>query len=321
MEILLVLQKILSMFLIIFIGAFAYKINWLPQESEKHLTTLMINISCPCLVFYSMQAQERTEVMAGKAVQSALFMAAVLIACCFLSVFIVKLLRAPREDRGIYRMMIVFTNCGFMGYPLAEAVFGDEGLFLEIIANMIFNIVIFSAGALLLIYDQKTTGTMKDTLKKIFSIPLVSCIIGLFIFFLDIKFPPLLADTCELLGDMTAPLAMLLVGVQLCQSRVGRIVKNVRLLIITVIRLVVVPVGLFLGLMWVPKVLPVDPLVFCVVVFAMTMPAAAYIAVLATRYNSNKILAAEGIFLTTMFSLFTIPVFGVIFNLYLMNVA
>ncbi len=320
MELLLVLQKILSMFLIIFVGAFGFKINWLPKESEKYLTTLMINISCPCLVFYSMQAQERTQVMAGKAIQSAVFMAVILILCCFISIFIVKLLKAPREDRGIYRMMIVFTNCGFMGYPLAEAVFGSEGLFLEIIANMIFNIVIFSAGALLLIYDQETTGTLKDTIKKIFSIPLVSCIIGLIIFFTGIKFPPLIADTCELLGNMTAPLAMLLVGVQLCQSKVSKIVRNYRLLIITIIRLAVVPAGLFFGLMWVPKVLHIDPLVFCVVCFAMSMPAAAYIAVLATRYDSNKILAAEGIFLTTMFSLFTIPVFGMIFNIYLANV-
>ncbi|MBE6021445.1 MAG: AEC family transporter [Clostridiales bacterium] len=316
MEILLVLQKILSMFLIIFVGAFAYKIKWLPKESEKYLTTLMINIAAPCLVFYSMQAQDRTEVMAGKAIQSFVLMTAVLLACSVAAIFIVKLLKAPRNDRGIYRLMIVFTNCGFMGYPLAEAVFGDEGLFLAIIANMSFNIVIFSAGALLLIYDQDTTGTLKDTLKKILSIPLVSCTIGLFIFFLGIKFPPLLADTCELLGDMTAPLAMLLVGVQLCQSKVSNIIKNKRLLLITVIRLIGVPAVLFFALMWVP----VDPLVFCVVVFAMSMPAAAYIAVLATRYESNKILAAEGIFLSTMFSLFTIPIIGMILNLYLMHI-
>lgn len=316
MEILLVLQKILSMFLIIFIGAFAYKLNWLPKESEKYLTTLMINIAAPCLVFYSMQAQDRTEVMAGKAVQSFLFMTAVMLGCSLIAIFIVKLLRAPKGDRGIYRLMIVFTNCGFMGYPLAEAVFGDEGLFLAIIANMAFNIVIFSAGALLLIYDQETTGTLKDTLKKILSIPLVSCTMGLFIFFLGIKFPPLIADTCEILGNMTAPLAMLLVGIQLSQSKVSKIIKNKRLLLVTVIRLVMVPAALFLGLQWVP----VDPLVFCVVVFAMSMPAAAYISVLAVRYDSNKILAAEGIFLSTMFSLFTIPVVGMVLNLYLMSI-
>ncbi|MDO4482619.1 MAG: AEC family transporter [Bacillota bacterium] len=315
MEILLVLQKILSMFLIIFIGAFAFKINWLPKESEKYLTTLMINIAAPCLVFYSMQAQDRTEVMAGKAVQSFLFMTAVMLGCSVVAIFIVKLLKAPKLDRGIYRLMIVFTNCGFMGYPLAEAVFGDEGLFLAIIANMAFNIVIFSAGALLLIYDQETTGTIRDTLKKILSIPLVSCTMGLFIFFLGIKFPPLIADTCEILGNMTAPLAMLIVGIQLSQSKVSNIIKNKKLLIVTVIRLIIVPAALFLGLQWVP----VDPLVFCVVVFAMCMPAAAYISVLAVRYDSNKILAAEGIFLSTMFSLLTIPVFGMVLNLYLMN--
>ena len=316
MEVLLVLRKILSMFLIIFVGAFAYKIKWFNDETEKHLTTLMINLACPCLVFYSMVTQERSAAMMGKATQSLVLMTAVLLGTSVISIFVVKLLKAPRTDRGIYRMMIPFTNCGFMGYPLALAVFGEEGLFLEIIANMMFNVVIFSAGALLLIYDMEEKGSVKETIKKVFSIPLVSCTIGLFMYFLGVTFPPLVEDTLKYVGDMTAPLAMLVVGIQLCQSSVTRIVKNRRLLIMTVIRLIAVPGVLFATLWW----LPVDPLVFCVVVFAMCMPAAAYISVLAVRYNSNKILAAEGIFLSTMFSLITIPIFGMLLNVYLLHV-
>ena len=316
MEVLLVLRKILSMFLIIFVGAFAYKIKWFNDETEKHLTTLMINLACPCLVFYSMVTQERSAAMMGKATQSLVLMTAVLLGTSVISIFVVKLLKAPRTDRGIYRMMIPFTNCGFMGYPLALAVFGEEGLFLEIIANMMFNVVIFSAGALLLIYDMEEKWSVKETIKKVFSIPLVSCTIGLFMYFLGVTFPPLVEDTLKYVGDMTAPLAMLVVGIQLCQSSVTRIVKNRRLLIMTVIRLIAVPGVLFATLWW----LPVDPLVFCVVVFAMCMPAAAYISVLAVRYNSNKILAAEGIFLSTMFSLITIPIFGMLLNVYLLHV-
>jgi hypothetical protein len=316
LEVLLVLRKILSMFLIIFVGAFAYKIKWFNDETEKHLTTLMINLACPCLVFYSMVTQERSAAMMGKATQSLVLMTAVLLGTSVISIFVVKLLKAPRTDRGIYRMMIPFTNCGFMGYPLALAVFGEEGLFLEIIANMMFNVVIFSAGALLLIYDMEEKGSVKETIKKVFSIPLVSCTIGLFMYFLGVTFPPLVEDTLKYVGDMTAPLAMLVVGIQLCQSSVTRIVKNRRLLIMTVIRLIAVPGVLFATLWW----LPVDPLVFCVVVFAMCMPAAAYISVLAVRYNSNKILAAEGIFLSTMFSLITIPIFGMLLNVYLLHV-
>lgn len=303
------------MFLIIFVGAMAFKLNWLPKESEKFLTTLMINITSPCLVFYSMESQDRTSEMAGKALQSLGLMTAVLLGVSVISIFIVKLLRAPRGDRGIYRLMIVFTNCGFMGYPLAAAVFNDEGLFLAITANMAFNIVIFSAGTILLIFDQDEQGSLKETLRKMLSIPLVSCCIGLMLFFLGVKFPPLIEDSCRLIGDMTAPLAMLIVGIQLMQSSVTKIVKNVKLMIIVVIRLVCVPTALFFGLRWVP----VDPLVFCVVVFAMCMPVAAYTAVLASRYNSNKILAAEGIFVSTLFSLITIPIFGMVLNLYLMS--
>ena len=316
MEVLLVLQKILSMFLIIFIGFFAYKIKWFNDDTEKHLTTLMVNIAAPCLVFSSMANQDRSPLMMGKAVQTILFMVGALLLFCLLAVFIVKLLKAPKEDRCIYRMLIPFSNCGFMGYPLAEAAFGEEGLFLMIIANLSFCIVLFSVGSFLMIYDQDVTFSGKELLKKIITIPLVSCVLGLLIFFTNIHFPPLLSDTMSLLGAMTAPLSMLIVGIQLCQSSVSRIIHNYRLGIVTAIRLVGVPGATFLFLRWVP----VDPMVFCTVTFALCMPAAAFTSVLAVMYDRNTTLSAEGIFLTNLFSLLTIPIFAMLLNAWLMAV-
>lgn len=316
MEVLLVLQKILSMFLIIFVGFFAYKLKWFSDETEKHLTTLMINIAAPCLVFSAMSAQERNPLMMGKAVQTILFMVGCLILFSVLAIFIVRLLRAPKEDRCIYRMLIPFSNCGFMGYPLAEAAFGEEGLFLMIIANLSFCIVLFSLGSFLMIYDQDVNFSLKELLKKIISIPLISCVIGLVIFFSGIHFPAMLNDTMDLLGSMTAPLSMLIVGIQLCQSSVSRIVHNYRLGIVTAIRLVGVPGAAFLLLRWVP----VDPMVFCTVTFALCMPAAAFTAVLAVMYDRNTTLSAEGIFLSNLFSLITIPIFAMALNAWLLMV-
>ena len=316
MEVLLVLQKILSMFLIIFVGFFAYKLKWFSKESEKHLTTLMVNVSAPCLVFASMAGQDRNPLMMGKAVQTIWFMVAVLVLFSVLAIFIVKALKAPKEDRCIYRMLIPFSNCGFMGYPLAEAAFGEEGLFLMIIANLSFCIVLFSLGSFLMIYDQNVNFSLKELLKKIISIPLISCVLGLVIFFTNIRFPVMLSDTMSMLGSMTAPLSMLIVGIQLCQSSVSRIIHNHRLAIVTAIRLVAVPAATFLFLRWVP----VDPMVFCTVTFALCMPAAAFTAVLAVMYDRNTVLTAEGIFLSNLFALLTIPVFAMILNAWLLHV-
>ncbi len=317
MEVTLVLQKILSIFLMIFAGFFAYKIKWLPKEAEKYLSLIMINISGTCLIFYSMQSQETNAETMTKAAQALILMCIAIVIACVISIFLVRLLRVKVTDRGVYRLMIAFTNCGFMGYPLAEAAFGSEGLFLAIVANMGFNIMIFSVGAFLLIYDLPGHSSMLDTLKKIISLPLVVCIIGLFIFFLDIKFPPLIADTCDLMGAMTAPLAMMIVGMQLAQSNFLAVVKNIRLLLMCVFRLVLIPVVLF-GMFF--KLSFIHPLVFCVVIYAMCMPSAAYTSVLANRYGGNTVVAAEGIFLSTLFSLFTLPTWGALLNIYLAGV-
>lgn len=303
------------MFLIIFIGVMSYKLKWFSDVTEKHLTTLMINVSAPCLVLYSMSAQERTAEMMGKAVQTIWFMVAVLVLFSIVSIFIVRLLKAPKEDRCIYRALIPYSNCGFMGYPLAEAVFGEEGLFLMIVANLSFCIVLFSVGSFIMIYDQDVKFSFRELMKKIINIPLVSCILALAVFFIGIRFPVMISDTMQMLGSMTAPLSMLIIGIQLCQSSAGKIIRNHRLAIVTTIRLVGIPAATFLFLRWVP----VDPMVFCTVTFAMCMPAAAFISVLAVLFNRNTVLAAEGIFLSTLFSLLTIPVFGMILNAYLLS--
>lgn len=314
MDVFLVLGKIISIFFIIFLGALGYRKKWFPVESEKYFMNLMMNITGPCLIFYSMQGQNRTSVVNAKALQVFILMAIAILLTCIISIILVKLLNAPLEDRGVYRMAMVFTNCGFMGYPLALAVFGEDGLFLAIIANMAFLLLIFSIGPFLLIYDQKSSGSKTLNFRTFVSIPLASSIIGLLIFILNIKLPLLVADTFKIVGEMTIPLAMLIIGIQLAQSNARRVFTNVKLIAIIIIRLVLIPIILFLIFFKAPM----DPLVFCVVIFAMSLPAAAFIGVLASRYGCNSILAAECIFTTTLFSLISIPVVATVLNYYLL---
>lgn len=309
----LIFAKIFSVFSISLIGYIANRIRWLPVESTRYLSLLLINIASPCLVVYSMSQQELSPETVSSVVQTAGLMILALAAASVIAFFIVKLMKTPIEDRSVYQVTLVLPNCGFMGFPLSLAVFGEKGLFLTIIANAVFTLYVYSAGVLMLISGRSEKLTLKTAVKSMISTPVVSSVAGLLIFALGIRLPDLLAEFLNTVGGITIPLSMIIIGIQLAESRVGEVLNNKHIYETLVLKLAILPAILFGIFMW----LPVSPFVLCIVIFAMAMPSAAVIPVLAEVHGVNAKLAAQAVFVTTMFSLASIPIFAVLLNHYL----
>jgi predicted permease len=309
----LIFAKIFSVFSISLIGYIANRIRWLPVESTRYLSLLLINIASPCLVVYSMSQQELSPETVSSVVQTAGLMILALAAASMIAFFIVKLMKTPIEDRSVYQVTLVLPNCGFMGFPLSLAVFGEKGLFLTIIANAVFTLYVYSAGVLMLISGRSEKLTLKTAVKSMISTPVVSSVAGLLIFALGIRLPDLLAEFLNTVGGITIPLSMIIIGIQLAESRVGEVLNNKHIYETLVLKLAILPAILFGIFMW----LPVSPFVLCIVIFAMAMPSAAVIPVLAEVHGVNAKLAAQAVFVTTMFSLASIPIFAVLLNHYL----
>lgn len=309
----LIFAKIFSVFSISFIGYAANKINWLPSESTKYLSRLLVNITNPCLILYSMSQQDLTEATMKAVLQVAGLMLLALVISSVISFFVVKLMRVPAEDRGVYQTLLVLTNSGYMGYPLTLAVFGEKGLFLMIVGNSIFILFTYSAGVIMLISGKDEKLTIKSTLKSMISIPVITSIIGLLIFSLGIQLPSLLENFLDTVGAITIPLSMIVIGIQLAESTTKEVLNNKHIFETLILKLIVIPAALFVILIWIP----VSDFVFCIVMFAMVMPSAAIVPVLADLYDTNSKLAAQVVFTTTLFSLMTIPVYAILLTLYL----
>ena len=309
----LIFAKILSVFGISIIGFAANKMKWLPMDSTKYLSLLLINIASPCLVIYSMSQEELTAGTIASVVQTAGLMLLALATATLLSIFTVRVMKVPAADRGVFRTLLVLTNSGFMGYPLSLAVFGERGLFLMIIANAVFMLYTYSVGVFMLIYGRDEKLTIKTALKSIVSIPVISTIIGLLVFAFGIPLPFLLENFLGTVGGITIPLSMIIIGIQLAESKARDVLKNKHLYETLFLKLIVYPAVLFAILMW----LPVEIFAFCIVIFAMAMPSAAIIPVLSEIYGVNAKVAAQAVFITTMCSLITIPICAILLNLYM----
>lgn len=234
-----------------------------------------------------------------------------------LSLLLCKIMRVPQGDKAVYQHFMLFTNNGFLGFPVAHALFGSQGFFYQIIMNMALLFVIYSFGVLLFQQNNKektALASIKDGLKALVSMPVIASVIGLIIFFFQIPMHGGVHEVLSMVGSMMVPLSMIVIGIQLTESSLKQIITNWRLNIMTFLRLVALP-ALFL-LVITPFHL--DSLVVCILTISVAFPCATLSVILADEYDGNTRLAAEGVFMTTLFSMITLPIAGILLTLYVL---
>ncbi|NTW72051.1 MAG: AEC family transporter [Eubacteriaceae bacterium] len=290
--------SIFTLFAIGITGYLARKSNLIGREMADNIPKLITEITLPAMIISSMQlpfSQDRVEdikLILLISVGGYLFQ---YIIAWFLPGMIGM---AKSPDKGIYQFMMMFSNVSFMGFPVLAAIFGQVSVFYGAIYNLPFNLLVLTLG----VYMIKG-GREKLTVKDFLTPGLISTLAGLLFFFLRIELPVILMKPLVLLGDLTTPLSMLFIGASLSGIDIRNTLTKGRLFVVSLFRLVIIPIGLLLIL----RNFISDDLIRGIPVILNAMPVAAFCAILAKEYNSNVDLASEGIFLTTLFSMFTIP--------------
>ncbi len=297
-----ILLKILSIFLLVGIGYFVYKIRLVPYDALTTLNAFVLNVAVPCMILQSMQRNEINDKIRDDIIWSLAAFAIVTLVIAVIAAFVINRIKSiPEEDKGIYSVQLAFTNCGFMGYPLSTVMFGQYGLFLAIIMNIIFTTFMYSIGVLMLLHKKGEKLFTMKLMVRMLSVPFLSSIAGLLIFISGFHFPSFIDSTLQLMAATVSPVAMFIVGINLSKSKIKEIFTP-RNLLLCFVSLIVVPF-FTLG---VDMLLPVSNFVMVEHVFLMAMPSAAITTILCNRYNKNAKLAAEGIASTTFFSLGTL---------------
>ena len=291
-----VINQVLILFLVIFIGVFARKKNYLNKEINKGLSDILVNITLPLLVVSSFTAEFSQDMLfnAGKVFILSMLINIVLIFC---SKIIFS--KFPENERNIFKFVTVFSNCGFMGFPILLGLYGKTGVFYGSIFNITFNLFMFTYGIILF-----TNKKEEKSLKKILINPVIICTgIGLLIFRFSIKLPMPIDKTINMVGSMTTPLAMLIIGSMLAEINIREALIGYKVYLVSFIRLIGAPLLTLVIL----KTLGVDGLILKVLVVIQSMPAAATVAVFTEKYGGNENLTSRYILITTVFSIITIP--------------
>ena len=205
-------------------------------------------------------------------------------------------------------VIITAVNTGFMGFPVTKAIFGNTYFFLMVIQNIVLNIYLYSMMVYQMNYGFRKKEGIKGMLMPMLNMCTYALIIGMVLMLLKVQLPDILADFINTIGDATIPVSMIVVGVQLSESSIRKMLTNKRLITASLCNVILIPVLTFLAVNW----LPLAPESKLILIFAAAFPCAVVSTAIALKENRNAALMAEGVAMTTLLSMGTLPVAAIL---------
>ena len=290
-----------TMFLMILIGAGLRKIQVVTAEGRRSLTNLVVNLILPSNILYAFSHAD----------VSAFGSMIVVVAMAFLIQLLWYLLskvlwrKMPESRRGVMRYAFQFSNCGYLGNPIVEGLYGAPGLVYASVFLLPVRLFMWSVG---LECFQKGKAGFGKVLRRTLTHPcVVATILGVIWMFFPIELPAFLSDTISGFNQCLTPLTMLVIGFIMAETDMRKMFCR-DLWVITVLRLLVQP----LIVLAICRLLNLETLVAEVVTVLVAMPVANTTALLASQHDCDYTFASNVVVFTTLVSMVTIPVFSLL---------
>ena len=300
MDIMVVFQTMLKLFLLLILGFVLFKCHIFDEYTNKKISALIVNVASPMLIISSIAGVEGNE----KSIVFLMIGAGILMYIGFiiLGKIINRIFPFPKKDWPVYECMVVFANTGFMGYPVLLDVFGQEAVFYASLIHMAFNFFVYTYAIMCL--TKSDDSEFKLNFKQLLTPWIVLIFIGILIYLFDIQLPSVLMDTINSVGSLTAPLSMMMIGSSLAVYPIKDSFTDWRSYVFAFVRLIIVP----FVTMIVCRLLHINPYYANITIITNAMPVGSMVLMLATQYNANVKIVTKNIVVSTLLSVITIPI-------------
>lgn len=300
-----VAAQVLSLFIMITVGFILGKTKLLREEATPSISNLILYVATPAAILQAFLNEERT---IDKTVNLAL-VAVFAVVTHLIGILIASLLIKTKnaDTTKVLRFGVVFSNCGYMSFPLQKALLGDIGVFYGAMYVAVFNLVMWSYGIALMGRDKKLS------LKKvIFNPAVIAVIISVVLYLLQLKLPSVLSGAVSALSTLNTPLPMIIIGYYLSTSNLLGAITDKRVYLTAFLRLIGIP-AIMLALLLLLGVHGA-PLIACTV--AASAPIAAAGTMFSIKFGRDTMCSVNGVTLTTLLSIVTMPLFVAVAQLF-----
>lgn len=298
-----VFSQMAMLFLIVAAGYAAKKVGWMDDGIDRGLSKLVLTVPLPAMILAATLDAESVPSLEqlGSGFLFSLVCYVIMIIAAFALTFI---LRIHRGNQGVFRYMMLFGNVGFIGYPVCSAIFGSESLIYVSIFQIPFNLLCFTLGIWFIAQDNDYGVKVKFSLKNFLSPCFVCCFAAVILTLLGVHSVPVLGETLSTLGSMTTPASLLIIGSSLANLPLKELIGGGKLWISSFSRLLVIPAAIWFVLHFFVS----DPVLLGTLIVLCGMPVATNGTMFCYEYGGNAKTMAQATFITTVFSLVTIPV-------------
>jgi len=293
-------KQVATMLIMLMIGFFLYKIKVAEENGKKLLTYILLYVITPCLIFNTYQMEYNEQMAKNLAWAFLLSFVAI-----FIAVILSNVMRIGSKSMKTERFSVIFTNCGFMGIPLADAAFGKEGVFYCTIFVTAFNIVCWTYGRALMEGKTGTKKSVKEIIKPFCNVIILSIILGVVCYFTPFRVTGTVPGRAiEFIADMNTPLAMITSGIYVAQSDILSALKEKRVYLQLFMKCFVVPLVVLLAFSWIP----LDMVMKLAIVICMAAPTGSNVIFFSQRFGGDEKLGSYFFTTTTLFSVVSIPI-------------
>lgn len=296
-----VVSSVLSLFLIMLVGVYANKKKIITPALNRGLSDLLINITLPILIVTSFMTSF-DEGMQTNITKSFFYSFIAFILLFVISYILVLPLKGDIKE--VVNFSNIFPNTGFIGFPILAVVLGSEGVIYGAVYSMFFNFMVFSYG-IMLFKGFKKGNDFKQELLNVFKHPaIIAVFIGMIIMTFSIKVPEIIYSSLKLIGGITGPLSMIVIGVTLSDVKFKNLLKSWTIYYASIIKLIVMPIILICFF----KLIGVTSIVTNTIVLLNAMPTATLGSIFAEKYNKELEYTTIIVVITTLLSVITIPI-------------
>lgn len=298
-------HQVLVLAVMIAVGFVCSKLGMFSEKGIRNMTDFVLLVVNPCVIISSFNRNFDS---------SMAFNLLVTVAIAFLSHFLnilIAHLLIHDEDRRkeiVYRFGVVFSNCGFMGIPMVNAIVGLDGVFYCTAYISVFNILLWTYG-----YSMYSGQSASGFRKVILNPGMIAVFTGLLFFFTPLEIPSVLFSSMNFFSALNTPVPMVIIGYNLAQIASLSILKDKKMFLGIFLRLIVCPI-MMAGILFLSRYIfamfqmELDPKICSVMLVCSAAACAGNTTMFAVKFNQDAETAGTIVSVSTVFSIITMPV-------------
>ena len=289
-------RQILMMFLLMAVGVVCAKTKLIDEQTNSKLSSLLLFIMVPAVIFMSFLRPLEAEFMTGLMVTFGLSIVS----------FTVKLglttliyLKNKEANRSLEKFACIYSNAAFIGIPLIQGIFGSVGVFYLTAYLTIFNLLSWTHGIMVM----SGQFSFSFFIKALRTPAIIAIALGFMTFIFQIEIPDFITEPIGMLAAINAPLAMMVAGVAMSKADIKKIITNIKIYKVCFIRLILIPL-LVIGIF---SFFNIPTVIAGTIIIVTACPVGISIVLFAYQYKKDDTYATELMISSTILSMLTIP--------------